>query len=131
MAVTTTLKIIPLVAMATIGLFFMNLDHFTPFNPSGGSIFATVTAVAVITLWALIGLESATVPAEDVVDPERTIPRATVPGTIVAAAIYILATTAVLRIVPIGTLATSTAPFADPAELHSGDGPRTLVALAR
>ena len=42
---------------------------------------AAVTAAAALTLWAFIGLESATVPAEDVADPERTIPRSTIIGT--------------------------------------------------
>jgi len=40
-----------------------------------------LTSAAALALWAFIGLESATVPAEEVKDPERTIPRATVLGT--------------------------------------------------
>ncbi|HKX76648.1 MAG TPA: amino acid permease, partial [Acidimicrobiia bacterium] len=70
--VTTVLKLLPLLAMASIGLFFINMDNFTPFNLSGGSAFAAVTATAALTLWAFIGLESATVPAEDIKDPVRT-----------------------------------------------------------
>lgn len=127
--VTTALKIVPLLAMATIGLFFINGDHFTPFNTSGGSAFAAVTAVAALTLWAFIGLESATVPAEDVIDPERTIPRATIWGTIGTTLVYILSTVAVLGIVPAATLAASTAPFADAAELAFGGWAGTLVAI--
>jgi APA family basic amino acid/polyamine antiporter len=127
-AVTTVLKVLPLLAMATIGLFFVNMDHFTPFNPGGGSWFGAVTAVAAITLWAFIGLESATIPAEDVKNPERSIPRATIWGTVATAAIYILSTIAVLGIVPAATLASSTAPFADAAEMAFGGWAATLVA---
>jgi APA family basic amino acid/polyamine antiporter len=127
--VTTALKVVPLVAMATVGLFFVNMDHFTPFNPSGGSAFAAITAVAALTLWAFIGLESATVPAEDVRDPERTIPRATIWGTIGTTVIYILSTIAVLGIIPAATLADSTAPFADAASTAFGDWAGTLVAI--
>ncbi len=127
--VTTVLKVLPLLVMATIGLAFVNMDHFTPFNTSGGSAFGAVTAVAALTLWAFLGLESATIPAEDVENPERNIPRATIWGTVATAAIYILSTIAVLGIVPAATLATSTAPFADAAEMAFGGWAGNLVAF--
>jgi APA family basic amino acid/polyamine antiporter len=128
-AVTTVLKLVPLVAIAVLGLFFIEADNFTPFNASGDGAFGAVTAAATLTLWAFIGLESATVPAEDVEDPRRTIPRATMIGTIVAAAVYILGTTAVLGIVPTDTLADSTAPFADAAESMFGGWAGSVVAV--
>ena len=100
-AVTTVVKLVPLVAIGVIGLFRINRANFQPFNPSGESNFAAVTAVAALTLWAFIGLESATVPAEDVADPERVIPRSTILGTAIAAVVYILGTIAVLGTVPL------------------------------
>jgi basic amino acid/polyamine antiporter, APA family len=127
--ITTVLKVLPLLVMATIGLAFINVDHFTPFNQSGGSPFAAVTAVAALTLWAFLGLESATIPAEDVQNPERNIPRATIWGTVATAGIYILSTIAVLGIIPAATLATSTAPFADAAEVAFGAWAGNLVAF--
>ncbi len=127
--VTTALKLLPLLAMALIGIFFIDTANFTPFNPSGGSLFASVTAVATLTLWAFLGLESATVPADDIAAAERTIPRATIWGTVATAAIYILATTAVLGIIPTATLMNSTAPFADAAEVAFGSWAGTLVAI--
>jgi APA family basic amino acid/polyamine antiporter len=127
--ITTVLKVLPLLAMATIGLFFIDTANFTPLNLSGGSAFAAVTAVAALTLWAFIGLESATVPAEDVLDPERNIPRATIWGTVGTTLIYILSTVAVLGIIPAATLVNSTAPFADAAESAFGGWAGTLVAI--
>jgi basic amino acid/polyamine antiporter, APA family len=127
--VTTALKIIPLLAMGSIGLFFISSANFTPFNLGGGSPFAAVTAVAALTLWAFIGLESATVPAEDVINPERNIPRATIWGTVGTTLIYILSTVAVLGIIPAATLVNSTAPFADAAEVAFGGWAGTLVAI--
>ena len=44
---------------------------------------SAMTAAATLTLWALLGLESATVPADNVIDPKRNIPRATLWGTVV------------------------------------------------
>jgi APA family basic amino acid/polyamine antiporter len=73
-------------------------------------------AVVTLTLWAFLGLECATIPASAVRDPDRTIPRATVTGTIAAAMIYIVSTVGVMGLVSPATLGTSTAPFADAAE---------------
>jgi basic amino acid/polyamine antiporter, APA family len=112
---TTIVKLIPLIALATVGLFWVKLEHFTPFNASGQSPFAAVSAVATLTLWSFLGLESATVPAGDVHDPQRTIPRATVIGTLLTTVVYILGTVAVMGIMSREELATSGAPFADAA----------------
>jgi basic amino acid/polyamine antiporter, APA family len=65
-----------------VGLFFMKGQNFTPCAPHG--VLPSITGAAALTLWAFIGLESATVPAEEVKDPERTIPRATILGTLLA-----------------------------------------------
>lgn len=113
--ITTVMKLVPLVAMATIGLFWVNWSHFLPFNTSGMNPFAAVTAVAALTLWAFLGVESATIPADDVKNPSKTIPRATVLGTIVVALVYILSTVAVMGIIPLAQLGKSGAPFADAA----------------
>jgi APA family basic amino acid/polyamine antiporter len=115
-AVTTVLKLVPLVAVGLVGVFVIDSGNFGGFNTSGDSNYGALTAVAALTLWAFIGLESATVPAGDVADPERTIPRSTIIGTAVAAVVYILGTAAVMGAIPAHTLATSTAPFADAAD---------------
>jgi APA family basic amino acid/polyamine antiporter len=128
-AVTTVVKLLPLVAIGVIGLFRIDRANFQPFNASGDSNFAAVTAVAALTLWAFIGLESATVPADDVEDPERVIPRSTILGTALAAVVYIVATIAVLGTVPNTQLASSTAPFSDAAGAIFGDWAGPAVAI--
>lgn len=126
--VTTVLKVVPLLVVAAIGLGRLQPSQFTPFNPSGEPLLAAIAAAAALTLWAFLGLESATVPADDVESPERTIPRATVVGTLFAAAVYIASSTAVLGVIPRDVLATSTAPFADAARLLLGDWAAYLIA---
>jgi APA family basic amino acid/polyamine antiporter len=113
--VTTILKLAPLVAVGTLGLLYFRAGNFIPFNASGEPLLAAVTATAALTLWAFLGLESATIPADDVIDPERTIPRATILGTFVAAVVYILGTVAVMGVIAPALLAGSMAPFADAA----------------
>ena len=126
--VTTVLKLLPLVAVGTVGLAFIHWDNFTPFNPSGHSTLSAVSATAALTLWAFLGLESATIPAGEVERPERTIPRATLLGTVLAAAVYILGTVAVMGVIPSAALATSTAPFADAASTMWGSWAAHAVA---
>jgi amino acid transporter len=82
-----------------------------------------------LTLWAFLGLESATVPAGNVRRPEVTIPRATILGTSIAAVIYILVTIAAIGLVPPEVLETSTAPLALAAQSFLGGWGGTLVAL--
>lgn len=128
-AVTTIVKLVPLVAIATVGLLWFDADSFGAFNPSGDSTFGAVNAAAALTLWAFIGLESATVPAEDVEDPTRTIPRSTIIGTAIAAAVYILGTVAVMGVIPADALAASGAPFADAATQMWGGWAGDAVAI--
>ena len=79
--VTTVLKFVPLAVIGIVGLFYIKSGNFTPFTPVKGGFDWHINAAATLALWAFIGLESATVPAEEVKDPERTIPRATMLGT--------------------------------------------------
>ncbi len=127
--VTTALKILPLLAIGTLGLLYLDLDHFRPFNPSGEPPFTALTATATLTLWAFLGLESATIPADSVKDARRTIPRATIIGTLVAGLIYLLATVGVMGILPMGDLAESTAPFADAGRSIWGSTAGSLIAI--
>ncbi len=113
--ITTIMKLVPLVAFATIGLFYVDWSHLVPFNTSGSSTFAAISAVAALTLWSFLGVESATIPADDVTNPKKTIPRATILGTIVTALVYILSAVAVMGIIPLSELAKSGAPYADAA----------------
>lgn len=127
---TTVLKVMPLAAIAVFGLFWLETDNFSPFNASGDSAFSAITGAATLTLWAFIGLESATVPAEDVNDARRTIPRSTLIGTGLTALIYVLGTAAVMGVLPQDVLAGSTAPFAAAAEEMWGAFAGDVVAVA-
>ena len=126
--VTTVLKLVPLVAIGCFGIFFVRGDLVSAHAAVPFSLDAT-TAAATLTLWALLGLESATVPADKVEDPARTIPRATLVGTALSALLCALACSVVLVLVPQARLAASNAPFADAAEVLFGAGTGTLVAV--
>ncbi len=120
--VTTVLKFVPLVFMATVGLLFVKADNFGPFNASHQSAPGAISAAAAIALFSYLGLEAASVVAGRVREPGRNVPRATVYGTLACAVIYILGTLAVLGTVPHGQLGSSTAPFSDAANNIFGGG---------
>jgi len=124
---TTALKVAPLLALGLFGLLQLEPSHFRPFNLSGGSPFGAVTAAATLTLWAFLGFESATVPAEEVRNPARTIPRATVAGTVFAALVYIVSTIGVMGVIAPADLAVSGAPFGDAARALWGSWAGALV----
>jgi APA family basic amino acid/polyamine antiporter len=126
--VTTVLKILPLVVVGIGGLAWFEPARFAVQAPDALSLGRDTMTVVTLTLWAFLGLECATIPAGAVRDPERTIPRATIAGTLVAAAIYIVSTIGVMSVVAPETLATTTAPFADAARAMGGEGLATLVA---
>lgn len=125
--ITTILKIVPLILIATVGLFFIHPQNFSHFNITGKSDFSALMGAATLTLWSFIGLESATVPAESVENPTRTIPRATIIGVVITAIIYILSTTAVMGVLPIHELKISHAPYADAARVMFGSWGGLLV----
>jgi APA family basic amino acid/polyamine antiporter len=126
--VTTVLKFVPLAIIGVVGLFFIDGGNYEPFAPHGHSL-GLLSTTAALTMWAFIGLESATVPAEEVDDPERTIPRATILGTGITTLLYIVATVAIMGIIPAATLADSTSPFADAAGVAFGGGWDKVIAL--
>lgn len=127
--VTTILKLIPLVLIAIIGLFYFKFKHLEFFNISGQSNFSAFTGAATLTLWSFVGLESATVPAGEAENPGHNILLATVLGTLVASLVYIVSTTVIMGIIPIKTLAHSTAPYADAAESIFGWWGGKMIAL--
>jgi amino acid transporter len=129
-SVTTYVKLVPFAAVALLGLFYIQPANLSEFNPSGASVFTSFAILAPLTMFAYLGLESATVPAGDVRDAERTIPRSTILGISIAATLYILGTIAVLGIVPREQLIGSVAPFSDAGRIMWGEIGANLVSFA-
>ena len=130
-AVTTVIKLLPLGAVlivAGIALAHAGSSLILPLHASDLH-FGSITAAGTLTLWALMGLESATVPAEKVTAAARTIPRATLIGTGFTGVTYLLVCSAVLLMLPAAQLRTSPAPLADFLERYWGGHAGSLLAL--
>jgi APA family basic amino acid/polyamine antiporter len=126
--VTTVLKVLPLLAVAVLGMFSVRSGNVAAAAGVPLSVGGT-TAAATLTLWALLGLESATIPADKVRDPSRVIPLATLLGAVITALICIVACTTVLLLVPPQILAQSNAPFVDLARQYWGSTSSKLLAV--
>ncbi len=124
---TTILKIIPLLLIGIAGFFFMNLSNFSPFNTSGTSDFAAISATASFTFFAFLGFECATIPSCSVSNPDKTIPRATMLGTLLATIIYMLSSASILGMIPAKELQHSVTPFADAAVMIWGNASKYWV----
>jgi APA family basic amino acid/polyamine antiporter len=127
---TTYAKLMPFGAIALWGLLYVDPSHFNHFNPSGMSLLGASTTLAPLTMFAYLGLESATVPAGDVRDPERIIPSSTLLGIGIATTLYVLGTIVVMGIVPRDELVRSTAPFSEAARIMWGPWGQIVVATA-
>ncbi len=125
--ITTILKVLPLILVALGGLFFIQAKNFTPFNGSNTTIYGALMATATMTMFAFIGIESATVPSGSVANPEKTIPLATLLGLLIATLVYILGSVSVIGIIPSGALKHSVTPFADAAVVIYGNNARYWV----
>lgn len=126
---TTLLKVVPLLLFGGIAIWFMDANNLRlPEMAIGESLPNAIQATVALTLWAFLGLEAATVPAGSIADAKRTIPRATVIGTLVAGIATILACTAVLGLLPAEKLKDSAAPMAEAARALWGPGAAIGVA---
>jgi APA family basic amino acid/polyamine antiporter len=112
--VTTALKLLPMVAVALLGgwLLLTAPGAYTAHPPTAPVDLGHVVTASTIALFAMLGIESATVPASRVKDPGRTIPRATIAGTLLTAVVYLVVSTVPMMLISQEELATANAPFA-------------------
>lgn len=123
----TVLKLIPLFVIIGLGVAAGSPENLPEANPSGEPFFMVLAATALLTMWAFAGLEAGTLPAGSVRNPEKTIPRAVIIGTITVTLIYLAATAAVMMLVPAEILVSSTSPFADAARGLGSWGPHLIA----
>ena len=111
-AITVWGVLIPVGFMSFFGWFWFSGETFSAaWNPHGKSLLEGMGSSIALTLWAFLGMESASQNASAVENPKRDVPLACLFGTLGAAVIYILSTLVIQGIVPNAELAASTGPF--------------------
>lgn len=125
----TLCKVVPLILLPILAFSYINVQHFSPVNSTSQSFFGALNSASFMALWCFVGLETATVPSGDVVNPRKNIPRALIAGTALAAIIYILGTVSIMGVIPKNVLALSKAPYADLAGVLFGGSWSMSVSL--
>lgn len=128
---TTALKLLPMLAVMLLGIWVLLAEPgaYTRAPPVTPLSFPQTLAASTIALFAMLGLESASIPAGRVRDPGRNIARATLIGTLLTAVIYVIVSTVPLMLIPQADLAQSSAPFADLLDRYLGVGNGRWLAL--
>lgn len=121
--VVTVAKLLPLILLASAGMFFVRGENLHVASwPSAGN----VARMSLILIFAFAGIEVALIPSGEVRDPSKTIPRAIALAMLSVTALYIA-----IQIVAQGilgdALSKSAVPLADAAGASLGPWARSLL----
>jgi amino acid transporter len=111
--VLTIAKMAPLllIIIVALGSFLIDPSHlanYTPFAPHG---FANFGTAFVLIFWAYAGFELGSLPASEVVDPQKNIPRAVISGMAIVTVFYVLVGSVVFGVVKLDQLSSSQIPL--------------------
>lgn len=127
---TLLIGLAPIIVATVLALMAFDADTFAAgWNVTGKPLPQTVGASLAPIFWAFLGLESASMAAAVVRDPERNIPRAALGGVGLAALVYMAASVALMGAIPAATLAQSAAPFADAIAVLAGPTAAAIIAV--
>ncbi len=142
----TTGNVLTLLKLAAIAALVVAAVLLSPVNPlpapvtgdiavplaAPAGVIGVLTAMSAAlapVLFSFGGWQQTNAVAEELVDPERTLPKALVFGVLLVVATYMLVNVAYLRALGIEGLAASRAPAADSMFVYLGAPGRTLMAL--
>ena len=64
--------------MIFLGATSFNLENLPVLNPSDANPFVILATVTTLVMWSFVGIETATVPADNYINPKETIPNTTI-----------------------------------------------------
>lgn len=130
----TVLKLAAIGMVVVAGLFALGnpapvcLDCVAPMVPAGGgAMIGAVAAALVPVLFSYGGWQQTNFIAEEIIEPEKNLPRALVLGVVVVVLVYVLANAAYLGALGVAGLAASSAPAADTMEVLLGPAGRLVI----
>ncbi|MGB1663464.1 MAG: APC family permease [Gammaproteobacteria bacterium] len=127
--ISTLLKLLPLIFIVLLGASNFNVNNLPELNPSNLHPISLIATVTTLVMWSFIGIETATVPADNVINPQETIPKVLIASVITILVLYILVSIAIAALVPTSELLNSSAPFALAASKILGVTGGTIVSL--
>ncbi len=126
---TTVLKILPLLLIGFVGLFYVDWSLLDFENLSGETDFKAISQATTLTLFAYLGIESASITSHKIEKSEANVGRSGLIGFLLTAFIYILCSVVIFGLVNSAKLSQSTAPFADASAAFLGGYAEQFVAL--
>jgi len=118
-----------IIVVAITGGMARQTTHFTPLVPAGSFSMAPLGLALVSVLWAYDGWAEIAYVSGEVKDPERTLPRALILGTLTIITLYVLANVAYLSVLSIDEIRVSRLVAADAAERLVGQAGVAFVAV--
>src|SRR3989440_4426878 len=122
----TILKLAALAVLIGAGIFLAAPPAATSGAPAAS--FAALGSALVPVMFTYGGWQQTNFIAEEIIEPEKNLPRALVLGVAIAVAVYLLTNLAYLRVLGVDGLAASTAPAADTMERLLGPTGGKLIA---
>tara|TARA_B110000003_G_scaffold82894_1_gene84636 strand:+ start:7691 stop:8977 length:1287 start_codon:yes stop_codon:yes gene_type:complete len=110
--ISTLLKLVPLMLIVLLGASNFDTSNLPELNPTNLHPISLIATVTTLVMWSFIGIETATVPADNVINPQETIPKVLIASVITILILYILVSVAIAALVPASELLDSSAPFA-------------------
>jgi APA family basic amino acid/polyamine antiporter len=121
------LNVIPLLAFSVLALGHFEPANLEPFAPRG---WGALPLGAAMIVWAYSGIESATVPAEEVRGEGRTIRRGTLVGYAIGTLVFLAVALSVAGVMPNEAIASSERPMADAAGRVAGRFGSLAISIA-
>src|SRR3990167_1814195 len=109
-----------------VNILSIHIVNLVQFTPNHMTYFSAISGAAALTFWAFIGLEAATIPAENT-RGNKDIARATIYGTLLTSFIYIVSTFVLMGMIPLSQLQNSQFPFSIASTLLFGHMGAILV----
>lgn len=133
--VTSLLKLFPLFIISVGALFLGDpvnsvIDSTAVDSADQQSTLSLISEMVMITMWAYVGIEAVTLPSDNIISPEKNIPRALIIGTLTATLLYVMLSYGVMTLIPLADLAISTSPLADAASVILGPWGAGFIASA-
>ncbi|HXO86335.1 MAG TPA: amino acid permease [Gemmatimonadales bacterium] len=100
-----------------------------PGAPAGGALFAALAVAAQSVIWSYYGSVDAAKIAEEVVDPDRTLPRVFLLGIAIVTVLYLLLNAAFLHVLPFEQIAASNLVAGDVAAAVFGSSGGVIIAV--
>lgn len=98
-----------------------DVNNLMPILPAGKGM-ETMPAAATLTLWSFVGLESSSIAAGEIRNPEKNVARSTIIGISIAAIMYMAINFFAMGAMSQGNLEVSKAPIADILTQYYGSG---------